>query len=70
MPLMDALQGEDGGPNRYLAYLLGWVVVIGLFVLFVFSRIPEWVGLTIIGLLVLLYVGMTGFFHRGGHFRE
>ncbi len=69
MALFDFLKGEDAGPNRFLFYLLCWVAVIGVFVLFVFEHIAEWMGLATVAALVIIYVLVIILvFHRKGFF--
>ena len=65
-----AVRDPELAPHAYLAYLLGWTAIVGLFVLFVFPHLPQAVGLGLITLLIIAYVLVIVMFNRWNIFTD
>jgi hypothetical protein len=65
-----AARDPELAPHAYLIYLLGWTVVVGFFVLFIFPLLPQAMGLGLITLLIIAYVLVIVMFHRWNVFAD
>ena len=57
-------------PHAYLAYLLFWTFLVGLFVLFVFPVIGNNFGFVVIGLMISVFVYLVWYFHQKDLFAD
>jgi len=57
-------------PHAYLAYLLFWTFLVGLFVLFVFPAIGNNFGFVVIGLMISVFVYLVWYFHQKDLFAD
>ena len=65
-----ATRDPELAPHAYLAYLLGWTALVGLFVLFIFPHLSQKMGLGLITLLIIAYVLVIVLFHRRNIFTD
>ena len=57
-------------PHAYLAYLLIWTFVVGLFVLFFFPVIGKTLGFIVVAFLILAFIFMVWYFHQNNLFAD
>lgn len=62
--LASMARDEKRQPEVYLAYLLGWLLLIGFIVLVIFPLLDTSVGIVLIGILLAAYVGMKYYFGK------
>lgn len=60
--LASLARDEKRQPEVYLAYLLGWLMLIGFIVLVIFPMLDTTVGIVLIAILLAGYVGMKYYF--------
>ena len=65
-----AARDPELAPHAYLAYLILWTLIVGLFVLFLFPILGKTVGIVIIAILILAFVYQVWYFHNNNLFAD